>query len=157
MRFRIVMIGKTQKGFLQEGEDVYLKRLTHYLKVEKIVIPDIKNASKKNKEQLKQEEGKALLDYLKDSGPFILLDEKGKQRSSENFANWIQSKMNQGGKHITFVIGGAYGFSKEVYDAASEKIALSDLTFSHQMIRLLFVEQLYRAFTILRNEPYHHQ
>ncbi|MBD3636681.1 MAG: 23S rRNA (pseudouridine(1915)-N(3))-methyltransferase RlmH [Crocinitomicaceae bacterium] len=157
MKITIITIGKTHKSFLQEGEQEYLKRLDHYIKVEKIELPDIKNAKHKTFEQIKIEEGKMLLKAIEPGGMVILLDEKGKQHSSKKFAQWLQNKMNHGGKHITFVIGGPYGFSEEMYNAAHEKLSLSPMTFSHQMVRMLFFEQLYRAFTILRNEPYHHE
>lgn len=157
MKIKIICIGKTQKSFLIEGEKEYLKRLSHYVQVEKIEIPDIKNAKKMSEQQIMEEEGKLILSKVSPGGLLVLLDEQGKERSSVGFSKWIQERMNRGGKHITFVIGGPYGFSQEVYQAANEKLSLSQMTFSHQMIRMFFCEQLYRAFTILRNEPYHHQ
>lgn len=157
MKIKIICIGKTQKSFLEEGEKEYLKRLSHYVQVEKIEIPDIKNAKKMSEQQIMDEEGKLILSKVSPGGLLVLLDEQGKERSSVGFSKWIQERMNRGGKHITFVIGGPYGFSQEVYQAANEKLSLSQMTFSHQMIRMFFCEQLYRAFTILRNEPYHHQ
>lgn len=157
MKIKIICIGKTQKSFLIEGEKEYLKRLSHYVQVEKIEIPDIKNAKKMSEQQIMEEEGKLILSKVSPGGLLVLLDEQGKERSSVGFSKWIQERMNRGGKHITFVIGGPYGFSQEVYQAANEKVSLSQMTFSHQMIRMFFCEQLYRAFTILRNEPYHHQ
>lgn len=110
-----------------------------------------------SEQQIMDEEGKLILSKVSPGGLLVLLDEQGKERSSVGFSKWIQERMNRGGKHITFVIGGPYGFSQEVYQAANEKLSLSQMTFSHQMIRMFFCEQLYRAFTILRNEPYHHQ
>lgn len=157
MKINIICIGKTQKSFLIEGEKEYLKRLSHYMQVEKIEIPDLKNVKKMTQDQIKEEEGKLILSKVESGGLLILLDEQGKECSSVGFSKWVQGRMNRGGKHITFVIGGPYGFSQEVYQVANEKLSLSQMTFSHQMIRLLFFEQLYRAFTILRNEPYHHQ
>jgi len=157
LKIKIICIGKTQKSFLIEGEKEYLKRLSHYVQVEKIEIPDIKNAKKMSEQQIMEEEGKLILSKVSPGGLLVLLDEQGKERSSVGFSKWIQERMNRGGKHITFVIGGPYGFSQEVYQAANEKVSLSQMTFSHQMIRMFFCEQLYRAFTILRNEPYHHQ
>ena len=156
MKIRVVCIGKTGKKFLEEGEKEYLNRLKHYTKVEKIELPDIKNAKKLSREQVKLEEGKALLKEIDSGDVVFLLDEKGKQFSSELFADFIQKRFNQGGKCLVFVIGGAYGFSEELYNRAQGKISLSAMTFSHQMIRMIFFEQLYRAMTILRGEPYHH-
>lgn len=157
MKIRIVCIGKTRKSFLIEGEGEYEKRLKKYIQLERIDIPDLKNASRMTEEQVKSEEGKLILQKLQPNGLTVLLDEKGKKFSSVLFADWIQDQMNRGYKHITFVIGGPYGFSEEVYLAANSKISLSDMTFSHQMVRLFFLEQIYRAYTILNNEPYHHE
>ena len=157
MKIKIIQIGKTQKSFLIEGEAEYFKRLTKYISVESITIPDIKNAKKLSKDQIKEAEGKLILSKLEPHGLVILLDERGKEKSSMDFSNWIQDQMNRGFKHITFVIGGAYGFSDEVYQKSDQKISLSKMTFSHQMVRTFFLEQLYRSFTILNNEPYHHE
>ena len=121
------------------------------------LLPDIKNSKSLSEEQQKAKEGELILGNVASSHHLILLDERGKEFTSVAFADELQKKMNAGIKQLTFVIGGPYGFSKEVYDRANGKLSLSKLTFSHQMIRLFFVEQLYRAFTILRNEPYHHQ
>ena len=156
MKIKVICIGKTGKAFLVDGEREYLSRLQHYTKVEKVELPDIKNARKLSQEQVKQEEGKALLQLIEPADQVFLLDEKGKHYSSENFAEFIQKRFNQGGKCMIFVIGGAYGFSDELYTRAQGKISLSAMTFSHQMIRMIFFEQLYRAMTILRGEPYHH-
>lgn len=156
MKIKIIAVGKTHKKFLVEGEQEYAKRLNRYIKFEQIEIPDIKNAKNKTFEQIKQEEGKLILSKVEPGGQLILLDEKGKEFSSRSFSKWIQQQMNAGPKHITFVIGGPYGFSDEVYQKANMKLSLSQMTFSHQMIRMLFLEQVYRAFTILKGEPYHH-
>lgn len=156
MKLRLIHVGKTHKDFLIKGELEYEKRLKHYTKFERVEIPDIKNAKNKTIDQIKQEEGKLILEACQGAEPIFLLDENGKQRSSEEMAKWIQDQFNKGGKYVTFVIGGAYGFSEEVYQMAQGKISLSKMTFSHEMIRMLFLEQLYRSFTILRNEPYHH-
>ena len=121
------------------------------------LLPDIKNSKSLSEEQQKTKEGELILSNIASSHHLILLDERGKEFTSVAFADELQKKMNAGIKQLTFVIGGPYGFSKEVYDRANGKLSLSKLTFSHQMIRLFFVEQLYRAFTILKNEPYHHQ
>ncbi|MFA7273201.1 MAG: 23S rRNA (pseudouridine(1915)-N(3))-methyltransferase RlmH [Crocinitomicaceae bacterium] len=156
MKIKVICIGKTGKKFLVEGESEYLKRLTRYIAFEKIEIPDIKNAKSLTHDQVKVAEGKEILSKI-DSGDFlILLDENGKEFTSEKFADYLQNRFNLGGKSIVFVIGGAFGFSDELYQRANDKIALSKMTFSHQMIRMLFFEQVYRAMTILKGEPYHH-
>lgn len=157
MKIKVICIGKTGKSFLIEGEREYLGRLQHYAKVDKIELPDIKNARKLSKDQVKTEEGKVLLKQIESGDHVFLLDEKGKSYHSEAFADFLQKCFNQGGKTLVFVIGGAYGFSNEMYARAQGKISLSAMTFSHQMIRMIFFEQLYRAMTILRGEPYHHQ
>lgn len=157
MKIKIIAIGKTNKKFLIDGEHEYLKRIKKYVSVEKIEIPDLKNAKKLTTEQIRSEEGKLIIPKLEPNGLIVLLDEKGKEFSSVKFSKWLQNHMNRGYKHITFVIGGAYGFSDEVYQKADEKIALSQMTFSHQMVRMFFMEQIYRAFSILNNEPYHHE
>ncbi|MCR9172964.1 MAG: 23S rRNA (pseudouridine(1915)-N(3))-methyltransferase RlmH [bacterium] len=156
MKIKVICIGKTGKGFLVDGEKEYLDRLKHYVKVEKLELPDIKNARKLTHEQVKTEEGKVLLGLIDPGDQVLLLDEKGKQYSSEQFADFLQKRFNQGGKNLVFVIGGAYGFSEELYQRAQGKISFSAMTFSHQMIRMIFFEQLYRAMTIQRGEPYHH-
>ncbi len=156
MKIKVICIGKTGKQFLLEGENEYLKRLTRYITFEKIEIPDIKNAKSLSFEQVKLTEGKEILSKIEPSDLLLLLDEKGKEYTSEKFADFLQYRFNQGGKAIVFVIGGAYGFSEEVYQRANDKMALSKMTFSHQMIRMLFFEQVYRAMTILKGEPYHH-
>jgi 23S rRNA (pseudouridine1915-N3)-methyltransferase len=136
--------------------DEYRQRLTHYVPFEWVVIPDIKNAKSLSEEQLKKAEGEAILSRLTPSMEVILLDEHGREFRSIEYAEWLQKKMSAG-KDLALVIGGAYGFSKEVYDRANGKLSLSQMTFSHQMIRLMATEQLYRAMTILRGEPYHHE
>jgi len=156
MKIKVICIGKTGKNFLSEGEREYLGRLKHYVKVEKIELTDIKNARKLSKDQVKTEEGKLLLTEIDAGDQVYLLDERGKSYSSEKFSDFLQKRFNQGGKGLVFVIGGAYGFSDEMYARAQGKVSLSEMTFSHQMIRMIFFEQLYRAMTILRGEPYHH-
>lgn len=156
MKIKVVCIGKTGKKFLVDGEREYLDRLKHYAKVEKVELPDIKNARKLSRDQVKLEEGKALLKTIDTGDQVYLLDEKGKQYSSELFSEFLQKRFNQGGKCLIFVIGGAYGFSDELYKRAQGKLSLSAMTFSHQMIRMIFFEQLYRAMTIQKGEPYHH-
>lgn len=157
MKLTFICIGKTGKSFLEAGESEYLNRLKHYVKMERIEIPDLKNAKKLTIDQIKKLEGEEILSKLTASEDLILLDEKGKQFTSMQFADFMQKKFNQGGKGITFVVGGAYGFSDALYERATGKISLSSMTFSHQMIRMIFFEQVYRAFTILKGEPYHHE
>lgn len=157
MKIKVICIGKTGKSFLVDGENEYLKRLSHYCPVEKIEIPDLKNARKLSESQIKVEEGKLMTQHIDTADHVFLLDEKGKKFGSMAFSEFIQKRFNQGGKHLVFVIGGAYGFSEEMYARSHGKISLSDMTFSHQMIRMIFFEQLYRAMTILKGEPYHHE
>lgn len=157
MKIKLICIGKTGKDFLVSGEREYLDRLKHYVPVERIEIPDIKNAKKLSFQQVKELEGKEILSKLSDNERLFLLDERGKTYSSVSFSQFLQNQFNQGGKSIVFVIGGAYGFSEDIYAKASGKISLSSMTFSHQMIRMIFFEQVYRAMTILNNEPYHHE
>lgn len=157
MKIKLLVIGKTNKKFLEAGEAEYSKRLKRYIQFEKIEIPDLKNAKKMSQDEIKREEGKLIMAKLTENGLVVLLDDKGSAYSSVQFSNWIQDKLNRGYKHITFVVGGAYGFSDEVYASAQEQLSLSKMTLSHQMIRLFFTEQIYRAFTILNNEPYHHE
>ena len=157
MKIKFICIGKTGHSFLEAGETEYLKRLKHYIQLERIEIPDIKQAKNLSNKQIKELEGKEILAKITAGDSVILLDEHGQQFSSLKFSEFIQQKLNSGIKTLVFVVGGAYGFSDEVYRAATSKLSLSEMTFSHQMIRMIFLEQLYRAFTILRNEPYHHQ
>ncbi len=157
MKIKLVCIGKTGKNFLIEGENEYLGRLKHYVPVERVEISDIKNTKKLSLEQIKELEGKDILSKVNPGEQLILLDERGKMHSSVEFSQFIQQKFNQGGHGLVFLIGGAYGFSDDVYKACSAKISLSKMTFSHQMIRMIFFEQVYRAMTILRGEPYHHE
>lgn len=156
MKISLMQVGGTVDKYLKSGVDEYVKRLSHYTKFTIVEISDLKNASKLSREELKKKEGQEILKKINPEDIVILLDERGKLYSSEEFASFIQAKMNQSTKSLIFVIGGAFGFSEDVYNRANGKISLSKMTFSHRMIRLLFTEQLYRAFTILRNEPYHH-
>ena len=157
MNIKLLAIGKTDNKALQQLMDDYMKRLSFYIKFELEVIPDIKNAKNMSEAQQKEKEGEVILSKLSPTDQLILLDENGKNFSSVGFSDELQKKMNSGIKTLVFVIGGPYGFSKEVYAKAQGKISLSAMTFSHQMVRLFFIEQVYRAFTILRGEPYHHQ
>ena len=142
--------------FVEAGLKLYLDRLKHYHKISWEELSDVKKIDRKNVELLKQKEGELILSKLDNTETLILLDEGGKEFTSVKFANWINKKLVHSGGNLVFVIGGAYGFSEEVYSRAIEKISLSQMTFSHQIIRIIFAEQLYRAFTILRGEPYHH-
>ena len=157
MTIKLLSIGKTDDSALQNLIDTYVNRLGHYNKFEFEVIPDLKKTKNLDTEQQKTKEGKLILDRIAASDIMVLLDENGKQFSSEGFSEYIQKRLNSGMKQLIFVIGGPYGFSEEVYNRAQSKVSLSKMTFSHQMVRLFFVEQLYRAFTILKNEPYHHK
>lgn len=157
MNIRLLAIGKTDNKNLQILIDEYTKRLSFYIKFDLEVIPDIKNVKNLSENQQKKKEGELILSKLSATDQLILLDENGKSFSSVGFSDYLQKKMNAGIKTLVFVIGGPYGFSEEVYQKSQGKIALSEMTFSHQMVRLFFIEQLYRGFTILKNEPYHHQ
>jgi len=157
MTIKLLGIGKTDDPALQNLTEVYINRLQFYNKFEFELIPDIKKAKNLNENQQKQKEGELLLNKLIASDFVVLLDEGGKQFTSEAFSEYIQKRLNSGLKQLVFVIGGPYGFSEAVYNRADSTISLSKMTFSHQMVRLFFTEQLYRAFTILRNEPYHHR
>lgn len=156
MKITFILNGKTEDDYLLKGISIYEQRLKHYVPFETIVIPALKNTKALSTEQQKQKEGELVLKNLQSSDKLILLDENGKEYSSVNFSEFIQQQMNSGIKNLVFVVGGPYGFSEEMYKRANGKISLSKMTFSHQMVRLFFVEQLYRAMTILRNEPYHH-
>ncbi len=157
MTIKLLVIGKTDDSRLQDLIDTYVKRLGHYNKFELEIIPDLKKTRNLEVEQQKTREGKLILEKVNTSDFLVLLDENGKQFTSEGFSEYIQKRLNSGMKQLIFVIGGPYGFSEEVYARANGKVALSKMTFSHQMVRLFFTEQLYRAFTILKNEPYHHK
>lgn len=157
MKIKIIAIGKTDNKQLMQLIEEYQKRLAHYIKFEFKIIPDIKNAKNLSESQQKEKEGILILKELITTDQLVLLDEKGHEFRSLEFSRFLQKKMNSGIKQLVFVIGGPYGFSDTVYKKAQGKVSLSKMTFSHQMIRLFMVEQLYRAFTILKNEPYHHE
>ncbi|KAA2216844.1 23S rRNA (pseudouridine(1915)-N(3))-methyltransferase RlmH [Maribacter flavus] len=157
MTIKLLAIGKTDSKELQKLISMYEQRLGHYVNFELEIIPDLKKTKNLSAEQQKIKEGELIFKSLANTDILVLLDENGKQYSSLEFSSYLQKKMNSGLKQLVFLIGGPYGFSEEIYRKASGKISLSKMTFSHQMVRLFFVEQLYRAFTILRNEPYHHQ
>ena len=157
MTIKLLAIGKTDNKELQILIEDYQKRLGFYIKFEFEIIQDIKNSKNLTEDQQKQKEGELILSKLNTTDVLILLDENGKQMDSVSFSNYLQKHMNSGIKQLVFVIGGPYGFSPEVFEKAQGKLSLSKMTFSHQMVRLFVIEQLYRAFTILRNEPYHHR
>ena len=157
VKILVLAIGKTDEQWVQEALLKYSKRLQHYLPFEFEVIPDLKNTKNLSEVQQKEKEGALILKKLNPTDKVVLLDEKGKEYRSVEFANHLQQQMNSGVKRLVFIIGGPYGFSPELYAKAQGKLALSKMTFSHQMIRPFFVEQLYRAMTILKNEPYHHE
>jgi len=157
MQIKLIAIGKTDDKQLLQLIEQYKKRLKHYIKFDLDIIPDIKNVKNLSKKQQKEKEGQLILKKLSPTDILILLDENGKQFTSVAFADYLQKKMNSGIKQLIFAIGGPYGFSETVYQKAQGKVSLSKMTFSHQMIRLFVVEQIYRGFTILKNEPYHHR
>ncbi|WP_396637601.1 23S rRNA (pseudouridine(1915)-N(3))-methyltransferase RlmH [Maribacter sp. R77961] len=157
MTIKLLAIGKTDSTQLQQLIAIYEKRLGHYINFKLEVIPDLKKTKNLSQQQQKAKEGELILKQLTNTDTLVLLDEGGKQFNSLEFSQYLQKKMNSGLKQLVFAIGGPYGFSDSVYKAASGKISLSKMTFSHQMVRLFIVEQLYRGFTILKNEPYHHQ
>jgi len=157
MQIKLIAIGKTDDKQLLQLIEQYKKRLKHYIKFDLDIIPDIKNVKNLSEKQQKEKEGQLILKKLSPTDILILLDENGKQFTSVAFADYLQKKMNSGIKQLIFAIGGPYGFSETVYQKAQGKVSLSKMTFSHQMIRLFVVEQIYRGFTILKNEPYHHR
>lgn len=157
MKIKLLAIGKTDSKNLQQLIEDYTKRLGFYVPFSLEIIPDIKNSKNLSEAQQKKAEGDEILKRIDKPDTLILLDEKGKTYSSVQFSQFLQKKMNSGLKTLVFVIGGPYGFSDEIYNRANGKVSLSTMTFSHQMVRLFFIEQLYRGFTILRNEPYHHR
>ena len=156
MKAALWWVGDTSFSYIKEGQDIYTKRLKHFLPFETQLIPDIKNAKNMNQEQLKKKEGAAIFKKLDKGDCLLLLDERGKELSSVKFASYLENQLQMSHKRIVFLIGGAYGFSDEVYARANGKISLSKMTFSHQMVRVFALEQIYRAMTILRNMPYHH-
>ena len=157
MKIKLIAIGKTDDKNLQTLIETYQNRLKHYINFELEIIADIKNVKNLSEVQQKEKEGQLILSKILPTDQLVLLDDKGKHFTSIEFSEYLQKKMNTGLKQLVFVIGGPYGFSEQVYKKANGKISLSKMTFSHQMIRLFFIEQLYRGFTILKNEPYHHE
>jgi 23S rRNA (pseudouridine1915-N3)-methyltransferase len=156
MKITLLLNGKTEDDHIIKGFAVYEQRLRRYIGFETVVIPALKNTKALSIDQQKQKEGELILKSIQSSDRLILLDENGKEYNSVGFADMVQQQMNSGIKNLVFVVGGPYGFSEEIYQRANGKLSLSKMTFSHQMVRLFFVEQLYRAMTILKNEPYHH-
>ena len=156
MKIKLIVIGKTNEKYLQDGILMYLDRLKHYILVEIIVINNVKTGAKQNILVQKEKEGKLFLSQFQPTDFVILLDEKGKSLSSIEYADFLQKRMNVS-QDIIFLIGGPFGFSQEIYDRSNDKLSLSKMTFSHQMVRLFFVEQLYRVFTIIKGEKYHKQ
>lgn len=156
MKIVLVVIGKTDEAYLEQGIAKYVNRLVHYIPFELKVLSDVKRNKNISFEQQKKMEGELLLQQFLPGDEVFLLDEKGKHFSSRSFSEFIDKKVMIGIKRLVFVIGGPYGFSPEVYDRANGKVSLSNMTFSHQMVRLVFVEQLYRAMSIIKGEPYHH-
>ena len=157
MKVKLIIIGKTKSKFLLDGENEYQKRLKHYCKFSELIIPNIKKASKLSKEVLKEKEGNLILDSLKKSDYVILLDDKGLALTSIEFSEFLNKKIVSSTNELVFIVGGAFGFSESLYKRANTKLRLSKMTFSHQMVRMIFKEQLYRAFTIIKGEKYHHE
>ena len=157
MKISLIVIGKTNSKFLMDGINEYTKRLSYYLPFSIEYLPDVKNNRKLTVEQQMVIEGNNILNAIEKSDYVVLLDEHGQEFTSMEFSKYIEKKMSSVPKRLVFVVGGPYGFTQEVKDRANEKISMSKMTFSHEMIRLIFTEQLYRAMTILNNEPYHHE
>lgn len=157
MKITLAVVGKTSIGYLKDGIEEYVKRLKHYVSFEIKYIDDIKNTKNISEDQQKRIEGAKILSIIDKSDFLVLLDEHGKEHTSMQFSNYIQKRMLSGIKRIVFLIGGPYGFSQEVYKRSDDKVSFSKMTFNHEMIRLIFTEQLYRAFTIINHEPYHHE
>ena len=157
MKIKLIVVGKTNVKYLKDGENEYEKRLKHYVKFEELVVGDVKNARNLNHQELKKKEGSLILSKIENIDFVVLLDDKGKQFSSFEFSNFIDQKILRSTKSLVFVVGGAFGFSDEVVKRGNIKLSLSKMTFSHQMVRMIFKEQLYRAFTIIKGEKYHHE
>ena len=156
MRIHVMFIGKTMGKLFQEAISDYQQRLTHYVPFVIEEVPDLKNTKSLTEEQQKEKEADMVFDRLQSGDVLVLLDEKGKEFTSREFSSFLENKMHTVNKRLVLLIGGPYGFSQRIYDAAQGKISLSKMTFSHQMVRLFLIEQIYRAFTIMRGEPYHH-
>ncbi|MFA7116887.1 MAG: 23S rRNA (pseudouridine(1915)-N(3))-methyltransferase RlmH [Bacteroidales bacterium] len=157
MKITLLTVGKTNFKFIKDGLAVYEKRLVRYIPFIRIEIPELKNVSSLSPDQIKKKEAELLLKKIKNGQRIILLDEKGKTFTSVKWAHFLEKSISNDRRDIIFIIGGAYGFAKEIYDIASDKLSLSYMTFSHQIVRLIFIEQLYRTFTIIKGEPYHNE
>lgn len=157
MKITLICIGKTDEKFVIMGIENYLKRLKHYINFDLVIIPDIKNAKNLTQDQQKAKEGEYILKQVGNADFLVLLDERGKEFHSIGFSRYLEQKMISSVNNLVFVVGGPYGFSEQVYQRANQQMSLSKMTFSHQMIRLFFIEQLYRGFTIIKGEPYHHE
>jgi 23S rRNA (pseudouridine1915-N3)-methyltransferase len=157
MKITLLTVGKTEDSYLKDGMDKYLKRLKHYIKFEIIELPELKNTKALSESQQKSKEAELLFKNIATADHVILLDEAGSQHTSVQFSDLLNKKMIASVNNLVFIIGGPYGFDESIYKRANDKLSLSKMTFSHQMVRLFFVEQIYRAFTILKGEPYHHQ
>lgn len=157
MNIRLILMGKTEEAYLKQGMAQYIGRLDHYCKFSLLEIPELKNAKSLSREQIKEKEGELILKNVSSPDCLVLLDEHGKMFTSVEWAQHMEKKFLYSSRDITFVIGGSYGFGKAVYDRADEFVSLSKMTFSHQLCRVVFLEQLYRMFTIIKGEPYHHE
>ena len=157
MKITFLTIGKTEDKYLLDGMEKYLKRLKHYIAFKVLELPELKNTKNLSEDQQKNKEAELIFKNISNTDQLILLDEKGINLSSIQFSEFLNKKMIGSIQHLVFVVGGPYGFSNDVYNRANEKISLSRMTFSHQMVRLFFIEQVYRAFTIMKGEPYHHE
>ena len=157
MQIELIVVGKTDSKEVASLVEMYAKRINHYCKFAITILPDLRNTKSLSSRQQNKSEGERILALLTESDYVVLLDERGKEFRSMDFAEWVEKRMTSGLKRLVFVIGGPYGFSEEVYARANGQISLSRMTFSHQIVRAIFAEQIYRAFTILNNEPYHHE
>ena len=157
MRINLLTVGKTDIAWVRTGLDTYVSRICRYMPFSLVETPELRNTASLGREQIKAREGELLLKHVRPSDFVVLLDERGKEFTSKDFSSFIEKKMQTVAKRLVFVVGGPYGFSEDVYQRANEKISLSKMTFPHDLIRLIFTEQLYRACTIIRGEPYHHE
>ena len=157
MKITLLCIGKTDEKFIQEGIDKYTKRLKHYINVNIVVVPDVKNVKNMSEAQQKEKEAELFLKHISNTDHVVLLDERGKEYTSIEFSKFLEQKMITSVQHLIFMIGGPYGFDDKLRERANGKVSLSKMTFSHQMVRMFFAEQIYRAFTIMKGEPYHHE
>lgn len=157
MKITLLTVGKTDLKWVRDGIEIYSARLKHYVRFSMVEIPELKNVSALSREEIKAREGELILKNISSSDHVVLLDEHGKEYGSMEWAKLLEGKLSRLSNDMVFVVGGAYGFSDAVYARADEKMSLSKMTFSHQMVRTIFVEQLYRAFTIMKGEPYHHE